>query len=157
MHCLTRGSITTLKGNTICVCMLVPQSCLTLCNPMDLLSTRLLFPWNSPGTNTRAGCHSLLQGIFPTQESNPGLLHCRQIPYCLSHQGSPRILEWVAYPFSRATFQPRIYWTRVSCIAGGFFTSCATREALSSIQNSNFNSSFLIWMSILSYLISLQC
>ena len=38
------------------------------------------------------GSHSLLQGIFPTQESNPGLLHCRQILYHLSHQGSPYIL-----------------------------------------------------------------
>ena len=44
------------------------------------------------------GCHALLQGIFPTQGSNPGLLHCRQILYHLSHQVSPRILEWVAYP-----------------------------------------------------------
>ena len=57
-------------------------------------------PWNSPGQNTGVGCHALLQGIFPTQGSNPGLLHCRQILYQLSHKGSPRILEWVAYPFS---------------------------------------------------------
>ena len=40
------------------------------------------------------GCHALLQGIFPAQGSNPGLLHCRQILNQLSHQGSPRILEW---------------------------------------------------------------
>ena len=46
-------------------------------------------PWNSPGQNTGAGSHSLLQGIFPTQGSNPGLLHCRQNVYQLSHQGSP--------------------------------------------------------------------
>ena len=52
----------------------------------------------------------------------------RQILYCLSHQGSPRILEWVAYPFSRASSQPRNQ-TGVSCIAGGFFTSWASREA----------------------------
>ena len=44
--------------------------------------------WNSPGQNTGVGCHSLLHGIFPTQGSNPGLLHCRQILYCVSHQGS---------------------------------------------------------------------
>ena len=61
-------------------------------------------------------CHALLQGIFPTQRSNPGLLHCGQILYYLSHQGSPRILEWVAYPFSRGSSQPR-NGTRVSCIA----------------------------------------
>ena len=46
-------------------------------------------------------CHFLLQGIFPTQGSNPSLLHCRGILYYLSHQGSPRILEWIAYHFFR--------------------------------------------------------
>ena len=75
--------------------------------------------------NTGVGCHALLQGIFSTQGSNPSLLHCRQILYCLSHQGSPRILEWVAYPFCRGSFWPRNR-TRVSCIAGRFFTSWAT-------------------------------
>ena len=44
--------------------------------------------WNSPGKNTGMSCHSLLQGIFLTQRLNPGLLHCRQILYCLSHQGN---------------------------------------------------------------------
>ncbi len=48
----------------------------------------LYSPWNSPGQNTGVGSCSLLQGIFPTQGLNPGLLHCRQILYCLSHQGS---------------------------------------------------------------------
>ena len=48
-------------------------------------------PWNFPGQNTGAGSLSLLQGIFPTQGSNPGLLHCRQILYQLSHQGSPSV------------------------------------------------------------------
>ena len=43
---------------------------------------------DSPGKNTAAGSHALLQGIFPTQGSNPGLLHCRRILYHLSHQGS---------------------------------------------------------------------
>ena len=49
----------------------------------------LLCPWDSPGKNTGVGCHAVLQGIFPTQGSNPGLPHYRQIPYYLSHQGSP--------------------------------------------------------------------
>ena len=71
---------------------------------------------------------SLLQGIFPTQGSNPGLLHCRQILYQLSHKGSPRILEWVAYPFSGKSSWPRNQ-TGVSSIAGGFFANWATREA----------------------------
>ena len=57
--------------------------------------------WNSPGQNTGMGSLSLLQGIFPTQGSNTGLPHCGWILYQPSHKGSPRILEWVAYPFSR--------------------------------------------------------
>ena len=84
---------------------------------------------NSPSKNTAVGCHALLQGIFPTQGLNPGLLHCRQILDSVSHQESPRILEWVAYPFSRGSSQPR-NWTRISHIAGGFCTSWATKEAL---------------------------
>ena len=55
-------------------------------------------PWNSSGQNTGVGSLSLLQGIFPTQGLNPGLPHCRCILSQLSHKGSPRILEWVAYP-----------------------------------------------------------
>ena len=53
-------------------------------------------PWDSPGKNTGVGNLSLLQEIFPMQESNPDLLHCRQILYLLIHQGSPRKLEWAA-------------------------------------------------------------
>ena len=82
---------------------------------------------DSPGRNTGVGCHALVQGIFPTQGSKPGPPHCRQILYHMNHQGSTRILEWVVYPFSRETSQPR-NWTRVSCIAGRFFTSWATWE-----------------------------
>ena len=85
--------------------------------------------WNSPGQNTGVGSLSLLQGIFPTQGSNPGLPCCRWILYQLSQQGSPRKLEWVAYPFSSGSSWPRNR-TEVSCIAGRFFTSWATREAL---------------------------
>ena len=57
-------------------------------------------PWNSPGQNTGVGSLSLLQEIFPTPGSTPGLLHCEQFLYQLSHKGSPRILEWVAYLFA---------------------------------------------------------
>ena len=58
----------------------------------------LYSPWNSPGQNTGVGNCSLLQGIFPTQGSNPGLLHCRWI--FTSWATGPRMLSWVAYPFS---------------------------------------------------------
>ena len=83
--------------------------------------------WNSPGQNTGVGSFSLFQGIFPTQGSNPGLLHCRCVLYQLSHKGRPRILEWVAYSFSSGSTRPRNR-TWVSCIAGGFFTNWAIRE-----------------------------
>ena len=63
---------------------------------------------------------ALLQGVFTTQESNAGLPHCRWILYCVSRQESPWILEWVAYPFSRGSSQPRNQ-TRFACIAGKFF------------------------------------
>ena len=86
----------------------------------------LYSPWNSPGQDTGVGSLSFLQGIFPTQGSNPGLLHCRQILYQLSHKGCPRTLEWVAYPFSRGSSWSR-NWTRVSRIAGRFFTDWAIR------------------------------
>ena len=56
--------------------------------PHGLWLGRLLCSWNSPGKNTGVGCHALLQGIFPTQGSNPGFPHCRWILYQLSHQGS---------------------------------------------------------------------
>ena len=85
--------------------------------PHGLQLARLLSLWDSPGKNTGVGCHSYLQGIFPTQGSNPSLPHCRQLLYQFSHQGSPTILKWVAYPFSRGSSWPRNR-TRVSCIAG---------------------------------------
>ena len=82
---------------------LVAQLCPTLCDPVDCSLPGSSVHGDSPGKNTRVGCHALLQGSFPTQGSNSGLLHCRWILYHLSHQGSPIILEWVAYPFSRGS------------------------------------------------------
>ena len=101
---------------------------LTLCDPMDCSPPGSSVHVASPGKNTGVGCRVLLQGIFPTQGLNPGLPHCRWILYHLSHQGSPRTLEWVAYPCSRESSQSR-NWTGVSWIAGRFFTSWAPRQA----------------------------
>ena len=98
---------------------------------MDCSVPRCPVHGDSPGKNTGMGYHALLQGIFPTQGSNLRLLTYRWILYHLNHHGSPRILEWVAYPVSRGTPQPR-NWTRVSCIASRFFTSWASQEALKS-------------------------
>ena len=89
----------------------------------------LYSPWSSPGQNTGVGSCSLLQGIFPTQGLNSGLLHCRQILCQLSFHGSPRILEWVTYPFFSGSSWPR-HQTGVSCITSRFFTSWVIREAL---------------------------
>jgi len=68
--------------NLLCACVHAQslQSCPPLSDPME--SERPLCPWDSPGKNTGVGCHLLLQGIFLTQGSNLGLLHCRQILYC---------------------------------------------------------------------------
>ena len=65
----------------------------------------LYSPWNSPSQNTGVGSLSLLQGTFPTQQLKPDLPHWRWILYQLSYKGSPRILEWVAYPFSSGSSQ----------------------------------------------------
>ena len=93
-----------------------------------LWSHGLYSRWNSPSQNIVVGSLSLLQGIFPTQGSNPGLLHCRWLLYQLSHQGSPRILERVAYPFASESSWPRNR-TGVSCIAGRYITNWAISEA----------------------------
>ena len=107
---------------------LVGQSCLTLCNPMDCSPPGTSVHGDSPGKNTAVGCPAFLQGKFPTQGLNPGLPHCRWILYHQSHQGSPRLLKWVACPFSKGTSLPRNQ-TGVSFIASRFFTSWATLEA----------------------------
>ena len=75
------------KEMTVTCCVAV-LSCLVMSDslrPHELQPARLLCPWNSPGKNTGVGCHALLQGIFPTQGSNPDLQHCRWILYWLSH------------------------------------------------------------------------
>ena len=87
----------------------------------------LYSPWNSPGQNTGVGSLSFLQGIFPTQGSNPGLSLCRWILYLLRLKGITRILEWVAYPFSRGSSWSRNQ-TRVSGTAGGFLSNWDIRQ-----------------------------
>ena len=104
------------------------QSCQTLCDPMDFSPPDSSVHEDSLGKNTGVGCHALLQWIFPTQGVEPSCPALEADSFCLSHQGSPRILEWVAYTSSRVSFQPRNR-TRISCIAGGFFTIRVTRKA----------------------------
>ena len=90
-----------------CLISVLTQSCPILCDPMGCSPPGSSVLGDSPGKNTGVGCHALLQWIFPTQGLNLGLLHCRQILSFLSHKGSPRILEWVPYPFSRGSSRPR--------------------------------------------------
>ena len=102
------------------VLRLVAQLCQTLCDPMDC---------SPPGSSVRVIFQARIlewvampssRGSSQPRDRRAGLPHCTQILYYVSHQGRPRILEWVAYPFSRES--PRNQ-TRVSCIAGRFFTS----------------------------------
>ena len=129
----------------------VAQLCPTLCHPVDIYS-----PWNSPGQNAGVGSLSLLQGIFPTQRSNPGLpalwvdslsaepqsesevaqscpTLCDPVDCILPGSSvhgilQARILEWVAISFSRGSSPPRDK-TQVSHIAGRHCNLWATREA----------------------------
>ena len=99
--CLMRGAVV---RSTWLMQTSVPSTCNWKSVVFDSFRPNGLHsPWNSLGQNTEVGSLSLLQGIFTTQGANSGLLHCRRILYQLSHKGSPRILEWVAYPFSRGS------------------------------------------------------
>ena len=93
--------------------VLVAQLRMTLCDPHGLQHARLLSPRDSPGKNTRVGCHSLLQGIFLTRGLNPGLLHCRQLPYRLSHLAlglDGTMTAWSSGLQTRAELLPWVSW-----------------------------------------------
>ena len=73
-----------------------------------------------PGKNTGVGCHALLRGIFPTQGSNPGLPHCRQILYHLSHQGRPLVCTFYGKPINI----PQNWCSVEQCGQGSEFRFC---------------------------------
>ena len=87
----------------------------------------LYSPWNSPGQNTGVGCQSLLQGIFPTQESNQGLLHCRRIQenkYYVIVYPSPRISHTtLSFPTSPSLFAPLCQSSNLTGLFGIQWTS----------------------------------
>ena len=93
-----------------CVLCLVAQSCTTPCNPMDCSPPGSSVHGDSPVINTGVCCHALFQGVFPTQESNPGLLLCRRILHWLSHQGSP-LAPWPGIKPSPLQWKHRILGT----------------------------------------------
>ena len=114
----------------LCVCSVLYLSVVS--NSLwqhGLQSPRLLWPWGFTRQEYWSGLPFPSLRDLPNPGTELHLPHCRWILYCLSHQGSPRILEWVAYPFFRGSYWPR-NWIGVLCIARGFFTSWATREAL---------------------------
>ena len=134
--------------NTCCTALRCSW-CLTLCDPVDCSLPGSSVHGDSPGKNTGVGCHALLQGIFPTQESNPGLLHCRQILYQLSYAGSlnyllgiiifvlhpllvigcsNKLCENIIYTPSGNLLDPGIK-PRSPAFTGSFFTISATWEA----------------------------
>ena len=136
VHCWMKDSIRSVRSawmlvlfsSAVSLKVKVARPCPTLCRH------GLYSPWNSPGQNTGVGRLSFLQGIFPIQSSNPGLPQRGRTLYQLSHQGRQRTLEWVACSFSSGTFWPRNQ-TRVSCIAGRFFTNCTIRELIVCLLN----------------------
>ena len=101
------------------LCMHVcAESCLTLLRPHRLWPARLLCPWKFPGKNT---------GKVKVKVTQSCLTLCDPMDSSWNSPG-PRILEWVAFPFSRVSSWP-VNQTGVFCIAGGFFTNWAIREA----------------------------
>ena len=88
------SNFTSLQQDELFCCVIIPfssvaQLCSTLCDPIDCSLPGC--PWHFPGNSTGVGCHFLLQGIFPTQGSNPGLPHCRQTLYSLEPPGKSNL------------------------------------------------------------------
>ena len=119
--------------------------CLTFCDPMDCSPPGSSIHGDSPGKNTGVSCHALLQVMFPTRGSNPGLPHGRQILYILNHLGSCKYLipfhNWIVFHCMDAPhfIYPLIsWWTPVCCfhllavgsktLSTGRFLSCWRRK-----------------------------
>ena len=101
---------------------------------------------DSPGKNTGVGCYALLQGIFPTQGSNPGLPHCRQILYHLSHQGSPRILGVGSLSLLQRIFPTQeLNWSLLHCRQILYQLSYQGSPEIT-INNMTFSPSYYLWI-----------
>ena len=118
-----------LVPTTVYAVCLVAQSCPTLCDPVDCSPPGSSVRGDSPGKNTGVGCRALLPpadlphpGIEPRSPTLQADFFFFFFTTPSKHQEIPRILKWVAYPFSRGFFPPRNL-TEVSCIAGGVFTA----------------------------------
>ena len=92
LHCMKILYQLSHQGSPSCrSCVVFSRSIVSLCDPMDCSPPGSSIHGDSLGKNTGVNCHFLLQGIFPTQGSNPGFPYCRQILYCLSYQRNPVI------------------------------------------------------------------
>ena len=116
-------------------------ACWSCARPHRLKPTRLLQPWDSPGKSAAVGYHLLLQGIFPTQRSNPGLLHCTQILYQLSHMGSPvsaihqckSVIITYVYIYTYTYLHPHSTLCVVTVRQAGLLFLCSSSSLLLSI------------------------
>ena len=115
--------------------MCLSLGCVRLFATHELELARLLCPWDSPDKNIGMGCHSLLQGIFPTQGLNSGLLHCRQIPHHLSHWRSPNVSIIHDY-LTRLMGRLKIVISveMVSATQNGAKAKCLIRHCLDNLQ-----------------------
>ena len=103
-------------------------------------------PWNSPGQNTEVGSQSLLRGIFPTQGLNPGLPHCRQVLYQLSHQGNPGNQQsqiiWIQIPALNSVWPWESWWPPWSLVS--LSIKCGWYSQFYAFQNHISNHIFVI-------------
>ena len=112
-----------------------------LLRPHGTQPARLLCPWDFPGKNTGVDCHFLLQGIFSTKESNPGLLHFRHILYRLSYEGSPCFIYQTPKAFDCVdhnklwkALKEMVISVHLTCLLRNL---CAGQEATSQNQTQN--------------------
>ena len=99
-------------GAPLCtpVLCLVARSCLILSDPMDCSPPGSSVHGDSPGKNTGVGCPALLQGIFPTQGSNPGLPYCRRILSCLNYEGRPLSTPGTSWMEDSSPLEASLTW-----------------------------------------------
>ena len=137
-----------------CVCVLITQSCPAFCDPHGVQSTRLCCPWNSPVKNTGVGCHSLLQGIFPTPGTEPRSPVLQADSFTNWATGKPlALLGKGPFPFdSWVSWTEELLCSLFACFGGAVFTFEACLFLLSTLCSTLFwLSSSVNWKSKLPF------